>query len=72
MTSFRRTTNSAAPDQYMDDALIFNAEELEYLEKGYWVDWQDLLLEVVPAEKNVQVRLPEFKNLLKGKPETKF
>lgn len=28
-----RTTNSAAPDQYMDDALIFNAEELEYLEK---------------------------------------
>lgn len=39
-----RTTNSAAPDQYMDDALIFNAEELEYLEKGYWVDWQDLLL----------------------------
>ena len=27
------------------------------------------LLEVVPAEKNVQVRLPEFKNLLKGKPE---
>ena len=24
------------------------------------------LLEVVPAEKNVQVRLPEFKNLLKG------
>ena len=26
------------------DALIFNAEELEYLEKGYWVDWQDLLL----------------------------
>lgn len=28
-----RTTNSAAPDQYMDDALIFNVEELEYLEK---------------------------------------
>ena len=26
-------------------------------------------MEVVPAEKNVQVRLPEFKNLLKGKPE---
>lgn len=39
-----RTTNAANPDEYMDDALIFNAEELEYLEKGYWVDWQDLLL----------------------------
>lgn len=39
-----RTTNSAHPDEYMDDALIFNAEELDYLDKGYWVDWQDLLL----------------------------
>ncbi len=27
------------------------------------------LLSVVPAEKNVQVRVPEFKNLLKDKPE---
>lgn len=27
------------------------------------------LLSVVPAERNVQVRLPEFKNLLKDKPE---
>ncbi|WP_303012400.1 DUF4874 domain-containing protein [uncultured Bacteroides sp.] len=27
------------------------------------------LLEVVPEERNVQVRLPGFKNLLKGKPE---
>ena len=26
------------------------------------------LLSVVPAERNVQVRLPEFKNLLKDKP----
>ncbi|WP_083580598.1 TonB-dependent receptor [Bacteroides ilei] len=39
-----RTTNAAAPNQYMDDALIFNAEELDYLDKGYWVDWQDLIL----------------------------
>ena len=27
------------------------------------------LLSVVPVERNVQVRLPEFKNLLKDKPE---
>lgn len=47
-----RTTNAANPDEYMDDALIFNAEELEYLEKaigliGKIYYWEQVLLRIM-------------------------